>query len=133
MKIVAGIDFGTSMSMIQTLDHDSPQPDALACQTVRFTQSAQAATPTLVRVDRESGAESFGEEAQTAHEGVMYENFKLDLWSEDAQKIHNKIRSMHTILPTIGMKRTGCTRMRRARKRRPWWDTRCSGARRSER
>ncbi|MBE5766687.1 MAG: hypothetical protein E7335_05960, partial [Clostridiales bacterium] len=86
MKIVAGIDFGTSMSMIQTLDHDSDQTDALACRTVRFTQSAQAATPTLVRMDRASGAESFGEEAQTAHEGVLYENFKLDLWNGDAKK-----------------------------------------------
>lgn len=86
MKIVAGIDFGTSMSMIQTLDHASAQPDALACRTVRFTQSAQAATPTLVRLDPESGAEFFGEEAQNAYEGELYGNFKLNLWSDDEEK-----------------------------------------------
>ena len=83
MKIVAGIDFGTSMTMIQTLCHETGKQEMMECKPVRFTQSAQAATPTLVRIDWENGNEWFGEEAQNVSKGEMYENFKLDLWSDD--------------------------------------------------
>lgn len=85
MKIRTSIDFGTSMTVMQTLDETQYQAGSTDCRPIRFTQAATASTPTLIRTDPDNKRDDcFGEVAKNLGWGTLWSNFKLLLRKDDA-------------------------------------------------
>lgn len=95
--IRTGIDFGTSMTMMQTMDGQKYEAGSTDCRPIRFTQNQEAATPTLVRTDP-SGVHStcYGAAARDSQWGKLNANFKL--LSEDNPEGQALIEQFFTYL-----------------------------------
>lgn len=76
--IRTSIDFGTSMTMMQTMDGSKYEAGSTDCRPIRFTQNQEAATPTLVRIDPSMMHNTcYGAAARDSQWGKLYANFKL--------------------------------------------------------
>lgn len=85
MKIRTSIDFGTSMTVMQTLDEAQYQAGSTDCRPIRFTQAQQASTPSLIRTDPTGRRDDcFGADARGLDWGTLWSNFKLLLRKDDA-------------------------------------------------
>lgn len=86
IKRIIGIDFGTSTSVIRVKRYEDGTPvgDRLYVKEVKFGNNGLV--PTLIQHIRD-GEPYYGYEAQKKHKNsVLFENFKVDLESMDAEK-----------------------------------------------
>lgn len=86
IKRIIGIDFGTSTSVIRVKRYEDGTPigDRLYVKEVKFGNNGLV--PTLIQHIRE-GEPYYGYDAQKKHKNsVLFENFKVDLESMDAEK-----------------------------------------------
>ena len=88
MKQLIGVDFGTSTSVIRVKHYDGDQPagvERLGSEYVSFEGSSLV--PTLIRTFNDGSAPYFGPDAEKdKKKSVLWDNFKMDLESEDPQK-----------------------------------------------